>query len=148
MGKQNMYDHTVQVPLIFAGPGIPSGQLNDALVYLRDLFPTTCQLAGIKIPASVEARSLVSVIQGQQESVRDRAFCYFKNVQRMIRDDHYKLIHYPAIDRYQLFDNQKDPQEVQDLVASKQHAQVLARLKTELSEWQLRVKDPLVVGLE
>ena len=44
MGKQNLYEH-VKPPLILAGPGIPHGQ-SDALVYLYDLFPTICELAG------------------------------------------------------------------------------------------------------
>ena len=39
MGKQNMYEHSVRVPLIFAGPGIPEGQKTDALCYLLDIFP-------------------------------------------------------------------------------------------------------------
>src|SRR6185295_12363812 len=39
MGKQNLYESGMKVPLIFAGPGIPKGQA-DALVYLHDIYPT------------------------------------------------------------------------------------------------------------
>src|SRR5262249_28113744 len=45
-GMQNMYEHTVTVPLIFAGPGIPQNQRRNAQIYLRDLYPTICALAG------------------------------------------------------------------------------------------------------
>ena len=38
-GKQNLYEHAMRPPLVFAGPGIPKGR-SDALVYLYDLFPT------------------------------------------------------------------------------------------------------------
>ena len=37
MGKQNMFEHSMKVPLLLAGPGIPKGQVRDALVYLQDL---------------------------------------------------------------------------------------------------------------
>jgi arylsulfatase A-like enzyme len=43
-GKQSLYQHSMNSPLIFAGPGIPKGQ-SDALAYLFDLFPTTVDLA-------------------------------------------------------------------------------------------------------
>ncbi len=46
MGKQNLYDHSVRVPLIFRGPGIPKNQTSDAMVYLLDLCPTFCEFAG------------------------------------------------------------------------------------------------------
>src|SRR5262249_50414221 len=39
-GKQNMYEHTLRVPLVIRGPGVPAGKESHALCYLRDLFPT------------------------------------------------------------------------------------------------------------
>ena len=68
MGKQNLYEH-VKPPLVMAGPGIPHGESN-ALVYLFDLFPTICEMAGANIPAEVEGKSLLPIVQGQQPRVR------------------------------------------------------------------------------
>ena len=50
MGKQSVYQHSVKVPLIIAGPGVPHGRC-DALVYLLDFYPTFCELAGAPVPA-------------------------------------------------------------------------------------------------
>ena len=44
MGKQNMYDHSIEVPFIIAGPRIARGARTGAFGYLRDMFPTTCEL--------------------------------------------------------------------------------------------------------
>ena len=55
-GKQNMYEHTVAVPLVLAGPGVPEGARRDAPVYLSQLYPTSCELVGVKVPATVEAQ--------------------------------------------------------------------------------------------
>ena len=50
MGKQNLYEHSVRVPLIFAGPGVPRGETRDSYAYLLDIFPTLCDLADVPDP--------------------------------------------------------------------------------------------------
>ncbi len=142
-GKQNMYEHTIGVPLIFAGPGIPRGGRQTAPVYLRELYPTTCELVGIQPPATVQGTSFASVIRGQQNAIHDRVFCYFRDLQRMIRTDRWKLIHYPKIDRWQLFDLDSDPHELHDLVNEPAHGATLQALRGQLAELQRTYGDPL-----
>jgi len=143
MGKQSMYDHTIRVPLIMAGPGVPKGKQNSALCYLRDLFPTVCDLAGIPIPGSVEGRSLKPVIEGGTDSVYNEIYGYFRDRQRMVRNSRWKLVHYPHLDRYQLFDMRNDPDEMTDLIADRRHAGVVrdlkARLARKMKEWESHV---------
>ena len=55
MGKQNLYEHSIKVPLIIQGPGIPEGMKDNQLVYTTDLFPTICDLTGKKKPKSPQA---------------------------------------------------------------------------------------------
>ena len=45
-GKQNMYEHSVRVPYIVAGPEVPEGKTNNQAIYLQDTMPTTLALAG------------------------------------------------------------------------------------------------------
>ncbi|MGH9841223.1 MAG: sulfatase-like hydrolase/transferase, partial [Blastocatellia bacterium] len=64
LGKQNLYDHSMKAPLVFAGPGIPRGR-SDALVYLLDIYPTVCELAGAPLamlPQSIDGISFKSVM--------------------------------------------------------------------------------------
>ena len=134
-GKQNMYEHTVHAPLVMKGPGIRPGWRSGAQCYLRDLFPTVCELAGVAIPPGVEGRSLAPVLRGQQESIYPCVYGYFGQVQRMIRTDRWKLIHYPKIDRYQLFDLAKDPDELVDLAGRAEHASTVKELRAKLDAW-------------
>ncbi len=143
-GKQNMYEHTIGVPLIFHGPGIPQGERRDAQVYLRDLFPTACNFAGTEIPKSVEGKSLSGVIAGKQKSVYPHIFGYFRDRQRMIRTDEWKAIHYPQINRYQLFNLKDDPDELNDLSNEKKHQPVLKDLLAKMKKWQNEVNDPVL----
>ncbi len=125
-GKQNMYEHTINVPLIFQGPGIPKGQQSSAQCYLRDLFPTACELAKIPIPKTVQGRSLVPVLKGQKQAIYDHVFGYFRGSQRMIRGDEYKLIEYPEANRMQLFHLPTDPWERSNLAGDPKHADTKA----------------------
>jgi arylsulfatase A-like enzyme len=141
MGKQNLYEH-FKSPLVIAGPSIPHGQ-SPALVYLFDLFPTLCALTHVEASRELEGRSLAPVMRGEQPRVRDWLFGAYKDCQRMVRDERWKIIWYPKIDRYQLFDLANDPWEINDLAAVAVHAPKLAELKTRLAEQQALWGDTL-----
>jgi arylsulfatase A-like enzyme len=143
MGKQNLYEH-VRPPLILAGPGIPHGQ-SDALVYLYDLFPTICELAGAPIPEVAEGQSLLKIVHGQSSSLRPWLFGAYRDCQRMIRDDRWKLIAYHAAGtrNTQLFDLASDPDELHNLAADPQHAAERTRLEALLRQARREFNDPI-----
>ncbi len=145
-GKQNQYEHTIGVPLILRGPGVPRGERIGAQCYLRDLFPTTCELAGIPIPPTVQGRSLVPLLTGKESSIYRQVFGCFTDTQRMIREERWKLIWYPKFPRYQLFDLASDPDELHDLSTDPRQAAQLARLREKLETWLKENGDPLFDG--
>jgi arylsulfatase A-like enzyme len=148
MGKQNLYENGgMHVPLVIAGPGIKHGQSN-AFVYLYDLFPTICQLARVPVPASVEGKSLVPLLEGQPMRQRDYLFTAYKDAQRAVRTDHWKLIRYPQVNETQLFDLQSDPHELNNLAAKPEHAGKVKEMLALLAVAQKQCGDacPLTVG--
>jgi arylsulfatase A-like enzyme len=144
LGKQNLYEHTFGVPLIFSGPGIPQGERRDAQCYLRDLFPTTCEMAGIPIPASVQGRSLVPALRDPSKSVYPFLVGYYTDTQRGIREGGWKLILYPKAKRIQLFNVVDDPNELHDLSASADQAGRIKALRQKLLAWLKENGDPNV----
>ena len=146
MGKQNLYDAGMKAPLFMAGPGVPAGQ-TDALAYLLDIFPTICDLVGAKIPAGLDGRSLKPALSAQSPGVRDSLFLAYRDVQRAVRDQRYKLIRYPQVNVTQLFDLQEDPDEMKNLADEPSQAQRLKQLTARLQDWQKELGDtaPLVV---
>jgi arylsulfatase A-like enzyme len=145
-GKQNMYEHTVNVPLLMAGPGIPAGRRCEAQVYLRELYPTTCELTGVAIPETVEAESFASVVRGEKQSHHEYVFAYFADTQRMIRGDRWKLVVYPQLHREQLFDLQNDPDEMQNLADDPRWADIKEVLRRNLATWRRDVGDRTFAG--
>ncbi len=142
MGKQNQYEHSFNVPLVLAGPGIPAGLRLAAQCYLRDLYPTLCDLLGLPLPAGLDGRSLAPVLRGERTEVHEAVFGYFTDTQRMIRtSDGWKLIWYPALQRTELFQLPEDPHELRNLAAEPAHAPRLTELRARLSAWQRDHRD-------
>ena len=143
MGKQNMYEHTINVPLIFRGPGFPAGETRAAQCYLRDLYPTACELAGIEVSPSVEGTSLMPVVRGELDEVYNFIIGYFGDKQRMIRMQGWKYISYPQVDREQLFSLRDDPHELKNLVDRRSLQGIKQQLKNEMEVWLQNHGDPL-----
>jgi arylsulfatase A-like enzyme len=121
MGKQNLYESGMRVPLIFSGEGIPAGQRRDSLCYLTDVYATLGELAGVEPPAGSEGRSLKKVISGEAKEHRKHILTGYRHVQRAVTDGRWKLIRYPQVNVMQLFDLQADPHEMADLSAKSEH---------------------------
>jgi len=142
MGKQNMYEHTLGVPLIFNGPGVPKGGRRETACYLRDLFPTACEFVGITIPESVEARSLMPALRDARQSIHPNLVSYFTDTQRAIREGPWKLVLYLKANQTQLFDLANDPDEIHDLSAIPEKAARIADLRGKLTTWLTEHADP------
>lgn len=147
-GKQNLYDHSMHAPLIFAGPGTPAGKQADALCYLLDIFPTLGELAGVPGPEGSEGKSLAPVLAGKQAKVRDSLFTAYTRVQRAVRDDRWKLLVYPQVNKVQLFDLKYDPAETKDLAQDQANAAEVERLTALLMDWQKQLGDTQPLSVE
>ncbi len=116
VGKQNMYDCSMRVPCIIAGPDIPENQKRDVQVYVQDLMATSLDLAGIEKPEYVEFNSLLPFIKDESKvSAYDEIYGAYINLQRMVRTEDYKLIIYPKARKLRLFNLKEDPEEMNDL---------------------------------
>ena len=143
-GKQSMYEHTIGVPLVMSGPGISKGERLATQCYLRDLFPTLCDLSGIKGPEKrIDGRSLQPAIKGEKEQVHPFVVGYFRTFQRMIRDTSWKYIEYPAVGRQQLYHLTDDPDELKDLSNDPRYASKKESLTAALHEWMAATGDPI-----
>ena len=148
LGKQNLYSHSIRVPSIFAGPGVPQGKTVDALTYLYDVFPTVCELTAVACPDTVEGRSLVPLMHGSAERVRETVFAAYRDIQRTVSDGRWKLIRYyvseetgAGTNRIQLFDLANDPGETTELSALSEHAERIQSLAADMQQWQIETDD-------
>jgi arylsulfatase A-like enzyme len=148
LGKQSVFEHSMRVPLICVGKGIPAGKSTRAFTYLLDVFPTLCDVAGIAPPPDLAGENLRPLWEGKKERIRDSVFLPFMQTQRAVRDERWKLIAYPKIGHLQLFDLQNDPNETTNLIDRPEHAGQVARLLKLMNDWQAREGDTLALPTE
>lgn len=113
-----------------------------------DLFPTFCELGGGIIPDAVEGKSLLPILQGKASEVRKVLYTGYRECQRAIRDERWKLIRYPLVDKTQLFDLQADPHELTNLAGLPEQAAKVADLTKLLQHEMAQYADkvPLKVA--
>jgi arylsulfatase A-like enzyme len=142
LGKQNLYEHSVHVPLIICGPGIPKGRKRTGLCYIHQLYPTLCDLVNTPIPDSVKTTSLLPMLN-RGKRIHSTLFFAYKDIHRGIRDDRYKLIEYSVEGNRttQLFDLKTDPAELKNLARDSRYSQQLQRLRKKLRAWRDKLSD-------
>lgn len=136
LGKQSLYEHSTNVPMIIKGPGVPKNETFDAMVYLYDLYPTLSELAGLPNPNRVDGKSLAPVLQGKITEVRSSLFTAYRYTVRAVRTPEWKLIRYPERDYFQLFNLKNDPLELNNLAENKEYSATKSELITLLKDWQ------------
>ncbi|KAA5825209.1 sulfatase-like hydrolase/transferase [Algibacter amylolyticus] len=160
-GKQNLYEHTWRVPFIVKGPNLPAGKRVDGNVYLLDVLPTLCDLAGIEAPKTVEGKSFVPVLKGEKETMRDVMYGVYaggtKPGMRTVKKGDWKLIKYDVLDgavrETQLFNLAKNPNEYlpehgktnemeTNLATNPKYADKLAEMEALLLEQMQTYNDP------
>lgn len=138
MGKQNCYEHSIRVPLIFSGPVIPKNQKRDSYAYLLDIYPTLCDMVDIDIPNSVEGKSLLDSIMHEDIKARNTLYFAYTDKLRSVKNDRYKLIEYMGnnTDITQLFDLISDPFEMNNLYEKEEYAEVIKSLRKEMYRYR------------
>jgi choline-sulfatase len=145
MGKQNMYESSMRVPLIITGPNLPKGKKVAPFVYLQDIMPTTLELAGVKKPKQIDFNSLLPLATGKvDESSYSSVYGAYFDAQRMYRTEEYKMIIYPTANKVRLYDMKSDPLEKNDLAENKhKYKKVLKKLCKEYRALQKQMNDPI-----
>jgi arylsulfatase A-like enzyme len=148
LGKQNLYEESLRVPMIMAGPGIAANVIDQRFAFLFDILPTLASLLGLDPPASSEGSALLGA---HAAFSRPNGYFQYRDLQRAIRGpDLWKLIGYRLtatganFDRLQLYNLSVDPSEMNDLSTVDDYQAKLAELQAQLAVERARYQDPLV----
>ena len=145
------------MPLIVRWPSVvASGSEDSHLVQNLDFAPTLLALAGVEAPAEMQGRSLVPLLEGNAtDEWRDAIYYQYyeypavHSVRRHygVRTRRFKLIHYYEIDEWELFDLDRDPDELNSMYDHAEYASTVDELKAKLEklrrEYAVPEKDPV-----
>lgn len=152
--KRFMYEESFRTPLVIRYPQlIAPGSVSETLVQNLDFAPTYLDLAGVKVPEYMEGRSMKPVMKkGGAEPKKWRKYLYYHfydnggehNVSKHdgVSDKRYKLIHfYGKGGTYdELYDLEKDPDELVNVIENPEYAGVRSRLSKALTRFRKRLQ--------
>lgn len=146
---------------IIKGPGIKANSRVKGNIYLADILPTLCDLAGIDKPETVETKSFKPVLEGKQSSIRNTMYGVYaggtKPGMRTVLDGDWKLIKYDVLDgkvrETQLFNLAENPHEylaehdkgdpmLTDLADNPEYADKLKEMEELLLQQMIAYDDP------
>jgi len=153
--KRFMYEESFRTPLVIKyPPKISAGTSTSLLSQNIDFAPTFLELAGIAIPDDLQGISLVPLFEGDGAAPEWRDALYyhyyeFPSIHQAkrhygIRTERFKLIHfYNDVDEWELYDLEKDPAEMNNVVADAAYAEVLATMHHKLDSLITVTGDPI-----
>ena len=156
--KRWMYEESLRMPFVVRWTGvIQPGSVNKDLVQNLDFAETFLDVAGVQIPDDMQGRSLVPLLKGETpDDWRDAIYYHYYEFpaehsvakHEGIRTNRYKLIHYYEIDEWELFDLEKDPDEMKSVHAVPEYQDIGKELKEKLKDlkMQFEVKEPPLEG--
>lgn len=118
------YEASARVPFIMRTPkswGYPEDVVCQTPVGLQDIMPTLLDAAGLDIPGTCTGKSLLPILRGETDRVRDvlhgehAPFKHYRNSNHYLTDGNYKYVWYTQTGREHLFNLKSDPQELHDL---------------------------------
>jgi arylsulfatase A-like enzyme len=130
---------------------VQPGSENSDLVQNLDFAETFLQIAGADVPADMQGRSLVPLLEGRTPADwRDAIYYHYWEypawhmVRRHygIRTQRYKLIYYYEIDEWELFDLERDPNELTSVYDEPEYQETVDELREQLHELRLKYQVP------
>jgi uncharacterized sulfatase len=143
--KQSCYEEAARVPLIIRVPGEKTaGQGSPRTVELVDLYPTLADLAGLTPPKDLEGVSLRPLLENPQTAW---PYAAYTQVQRggfpgySVRTERWRYTVWDdGAKGHELYDHEKDPQELHNLADDPKEAQTVAEMETLVKKnWPKRI---------
>jgi arylsulfatase A-like enzyme len=143
--KRWMYEESMRMPFVIKYPKLikPNTRVEDVIANI-DIAPSILELTGIDIPEDIQGKSFVKLLcKNESEDWRQSMYYHYyeypfwHHVQPHygIRTDRFKLIHfYYDMDIWEFYDLNDDPQELNNLIDSKDHKTLIDELKRDLYE--------------
>ena len=152
--KRFMYEESIRMPFVIKYPGVIKPKtVNDDIITNIDFAPTILEMANVESPNSIQGKSFFkNLVRKKSKDWRQSMYYhyyeypFYHHVQPHygIRNERYKLIHfYYDIDVWELYDLKNDPNELNNIISSKEHKKLIHKLKNELYELKKLYKNNL-----
>lgn len=144
--KMVLYERAINIPFIMCAPGIEPGR-NAHLTSQTDLAPTIVQLLGMPPMEHAQGHSMVPILYDRHADWREHTFAEYNGWvapgQRMraVIGERYKYVYHHEVDPDQLFDLERDPDELNNLIDMPRYLELVDELRSRLVGWMMDTHD-------
>ncbi len=131
--KTNLLHNATHAPLIISAPGFQGNIRTDRIVELVDIYPTLCELAGMKLPGHLEGTSMVPLMENPKRQWKKAAFTRHGNGFTVTTRD-YTYTEYGKDAQRMLYDRKKDPSENENVAEAEEYKETVKQLSKLLSD--------------
>lgn len=130
--KFALWEDATRTSFAIVAPGItPTNAACNAPVDYTSVYPTICQLTGVETPNHVTGPSLLPLLKDPKAEWENLAICTHGSDNHAVMDERFRYIRYEDGSE-ELYDHKSDPREWTNLASSKEHQDVINRLKAIL----------------
>ena len=148
--KHTNFEQATHVPFLLIDPSSPAQKVTTPVEFLS-IYPTLCDLAGLKKPLNLDGESLVEVVKGKKDvvNIKPYAVSQYPRVGKMgysLRDGRYRYTVWlnwkdkktdtTKILAEELYDYAKDPDETVNVAANSDYADALHQMKRYWEEYK------------
>lgn len=148
--KRWIYEESFRTPMVMRYPGVVKpGTVSDQFVMNLDIAPTLLEAANVSVPKDIQGKSMLPALRNDGGKGREVVYYhYYENGEHAvsphfgIRNKRYKLIRfYKRVEGWELYDLQKDPQEMNNLYGKKGYKSITKELHQALKDEIIRYED-------
>ena len=138
------------MPFVIRWPGqIKPGSQPEAMIQNIDYAPTFLEFAGLPVPDEVQGKSLLPILRGDSQTVRDSLYYAYYEIGEHAVPQHFgvrtmthKLFYIPETDEWQMFDLVNDPQEMRSVYDEPAYSEIRTQLLAEYNRLRLQFDAP------
>ena len=141
--KHCNFDRVLNAPLMVRAPGKASGAKTNTLVEFIDIYPTLCDLTGLKQPAHVDGKSFEPVLTDPDKKHKDAVFSRYHDGESVITEQYVytEWIRNGEFVSHMLYDHKNDPAENKNVAGIPEYKETVKRMKSLLDEKNATLKN-------
>jgi len=142
--KRWIYEESLKMPLVMRWPGkIKAGTIIKKLTQNIDFAPFFLEAAEAEVPEEIQGMSLMPLFKKPNPKWRNAIYYHYYEAgghgvpaHYGIRDERYKLMHFPRTDEWNLVDLKEDPQEMKSFHDDLDYKETLNQMRSKLNDMQ------------
>ncbi|MCF8380587.1 MAG: sulfatase-like hydrolase/transferase [Bacteroidales bacterium] len=142
-GKHTNFEYATRSPLLIKAPGMLKGKIIESPSEHLDIYPTLVDLAGFPIPDTLDGNSLVKILDGSTDKIKEFAVSQFTRGGKQgfsLRSDYFQFVEWKnddVVDHIQLFDFVNDPYQTTNIFNTPKGAELADTFSIRLNNYQL-----------